>query len=206
MPPTTPADLATDTPAPLAATPAPAAAPSPVASEEPLQGSDAVAQAVTGDSQTIGDAIATLDNIALSFGSTRVSLWDALVVVLVIAGIFVLAWIISKLSHAVLKRMTKLGAARRLLAEKILTIVVWAIAIMASASAGPATASGMILTVATMSPAFTGLRSFRQAKVMAGSTRFSASTPAASTRKSPAAAAKMLTRPVAASPTVTFSA
>ena len=70
----------------------------------------------------------------------------------------------------------------------------------ASSTAAPETASGMILTVATMRPASTGSYAPSVASVMPGSTALTASTTARSGRNSPASPAKKLTRPVAAGP------
>ena len=99
--------------------------------EEGVKGADAVREAVAGESQTIGGLIEKLDGLAISFADMRVSVWDGLVVLLVIFGVIAFAWLFTKFAHSLLKRATKLGAARRLLLEKIVTIVVWAIAILA---------------------------------------------------------------------------
>ena len=68
----------------------------------------------------------------------------------------------------------------------------------ASLTAFSATASGMILIVATMSPALTSLRSSRQASVMAESTRLNRSTTSRAARNSPLTPEKTFTRPVVA--------
>ena len=59
----------------------------------------------------------------------------------------------------------------------------------AAATTGPGSANGMIFTVATMRPASTGANSGSVATVSPGSRRFSASTPARSTTRSPALSA-----------------
>lgn len=114
------------------ATPAEAATPSPTAtpeeSETAVKGADAVREAVAGDSETVASVVDTLDAMAISLGDTRVSVWDGLVVVLVIMAVVVFAWLASKFAHWLLGRITKLTAARRLLAEKLITILVWAAA------------------------------------------------------------------------------
>ncbi len=58
-------------------------------------------------------------------------MWDGLIVILVIVGVFAVAWVGSRLAHAMLKRITKLDASQRVLAEKLLTLGVWTIAILA---------------------------------------------------------------------------
>ncbi|WP_114520512.1 mechanosensitive ion channel domain-containing protein [Altererythrobacter sp. ZODW24] len=85
--------------------------------------------AVNEKSETVGGMVESLDAMALSVGDMRISVWDGLVVILVIAGVFALAWLGSKLAHGALKRMTRLDPSQRVLAEKLVTLAVWAIAI-----------------------------------------------------------------------------
>ncbi|MEB3415775.1 mechanosensitive ion channel domain-containing protein [Alteriqipengyuania sp. WL0013] len=98
--------------------------------ETAVSGADAVRDAVASNPGTASDVIDTLDGLAISFADTRVSVWDGIVVLLVIFGVWLFAWLVSKLAHRVIGRITKLGAARRLLVEKLVTIVVWAGAIL----------------------------------------------------------------------------
>ncbi|MCB2086931.1 MAG: mechanosensitive ion channel [Sphingomonadaceae bacterium] len=109
-----------------AATPVPAASPS----ENAVAASEGIKEAVSEQSRTVGQIIDDLDSLALDVGSFHVSVWDALVVIMVITCVILFAWLASKGAHAVLRRITKLDASQRLLAEKLLTIAVWAIAIL----------------------------------------------------------------------------
>lgn len=106
-----------------------ASAPMPTPTDN-VSAADGVKEAVTEKSQTIGDLVETLDGMALEVGSTRVSLWDALIVVLVIVGIFVIAWAGSRLAHSVLRRITRLDPSQRLLTEKLISLGVWSLAIL----------------------------------------------------------------------------
>ena len=63
-------------------------------------------------------------------GSFRLSMWDVLIVGLVITGVIVFAWFISKSAHAALGRASRLDQAQRLLLEKLITLAVWAVAIL----------------------------------------------------------------------------
>lgn len=115
---------------PLMAIPSTEAAVEDTPAEEGVEGADAVKEAVSEQSETIGSFVETLDAMALSVGDMRVSVWDALVVLVVIVGVALFAWIGSKLAHWALSRITKLDPSQRLLAEKLLTLGVWALAIL----------------------------------------------------------------------------
>ena len=105
------------------ATPAPTAEPT-----DSVKAADELAQAVGEQSQTIGDVIQSLDSMAINVGSMHISVWDGIVFLAVVAGVFAFAFFGSKLAHIGLARVTRLDQTRRLLAEKIVTIVVWGMA------------------------------------------------------------------------------
>jgi small-conductance mechanosensitive channel len=78
---------------------------------------------------SIDQAIAALDRVGFDLGTTRISLWNALLVVLVVIGIIAVGRIGSKLACRLLSRLTRLDATQRVLGEKLVTIAVWALAI-----------------------------------------------------------------------------
>lgn len=80
--------------------------------------------------RTLSHMAASLDSIAVSAGDTRISLWDALAAVLVVLAVGVCAWIGSKLAHAILRRMTRLDPTQQVLGAKLLSLAVWATAIL----------------------------------------------------------------------------
>lgn len=98
--------------------------------EAVVSGPDAVRDAVASEPGTVTDIVDTLDSWALSFGDSRISIWDVLVVVLIIVGVLALAWLISKFAKRLVGRISKLDVARRLVVEKLVTIVVWSGAIL----------------------------------------------------------------------------
>ncbi|MEL7728922.1 mechanosensitive ion channel domain-containing protein [Citromicrobium bathyomarinum] len=103
--------------------------PTPEASPtDSVKAADEIAQAVGEQSQTIGDVIGSLDGMAINVGSMHISVWDGIVFLAVVAAVFAFAFFGSKLAHMGLARATKLDQTRRLLAEKIVTIVVWGMA------------------------------------------------------------------------------
>jgi len=107
--------------------------PSPTATptEEPVEAVSAatdIKDAVSGKSETAGSMVDSLDAIALSFGDMRISLWDALVVIGIVFFVIALAWLATRISGALLKRLTRLDDTQRLLSEKVTTIAIWAAA------------------------------------------------------------------------------
>ena len=123
----------TGTPSPAPTEAAPEPPPSPAAPAAPaddtVTGADALREAVTEQSVTIGTIIDRLDALGFSIADTRFSVWSVLVVVLVLVGMIVFARIGTRIAHIVFERMTRLTATQQLLSEKLLSIVVWAFAI-----------------------------------------------------------------------------
>ncbi|GAA4643252.1 hypothetical protein GCM10023115_12120 [Pontixanthobacter gangjinensis] len=99
-----------------------------VAPTEAVGAADEAKEAITEKSETVGSMIDTLDAMAFSVGDMRISLWDGLVVIGVIFLVIALAWVTTRLSSALLKRVTKLDDTQHLLAEKLTTIAIWAAA------------------------------------------------------------------------------
>lgn len=112
---------------PIATTSAP-----PVTAEQSdgMNGADGIRDAVAEKSETAGNLLQTLDDLALSVGDTRISVWDILVVVAVIAAVFAIAYFGSKLAHSALKRFTGIAQAQLVLLEKLITLAIWAVAIL----------------------------------------------------------------------------
>lgn len=131
--PLTEAEAAVDPAASSTAAPAPpepaVALPNPTATEA-VSASDDFKDVVSGKSETVGSIVDTLDALAISIGDTRISVWDGLVVLLVIAAVITAAYFVSKLLQGSVKRVTKLDMTQRLLAQKLISIGVWALAIL----------------------------------------------------------------------------
>ena len=96
--------------------------------EAGVAAAEGIRDAVRGQNATVGSLLDTLDAVALSFGEVRISLFDVLIVVAIVAGVLFFAWFASKLARRGVRRFTKLDDTQQLLAEKILTIAVWAAA------------------------------------------------------------------------------
>ncbi|MET0252262.1 MAG: mechanosensitive ion channel domain-containing protein [Novosphingobium sp.] len=74
--------------------------------------------------------VGALDRIGVTVGSTRISLWSVLVVLLVVAAVIVFARLGSRLACKVFARIAQLDPTQRLLGEKLVTMAVWAVAIL----------------------------------------------------------------------------
>mgnify|MGYP002779364305 CR=1 FL=1 len=89
---------------------------------------DELRSAVSRRSGTVGEIVGTLDSWALSLGSFRVSVWDLLVILAIVIFCFLLGKIGSGLARRGLHRAKRLDSTQELLAEKLITIAIWALA------------------------------------------------------------------------------
>ncbi|HSG34985.1 MAG TPA: hypothetical protein VLA37_10650, partial [Sphingomonadaceae bacterium] len=86
------------------------------ANAPPLETSQAVGaatdlkQVVAQENSTIASIIETLDSYAIEIGDTHISIWSALVVLLVIIGVWFFARFGSKLAHKILGKLTALDS------------------------------------------------------------------------------------------------
>lgn len=110
----------------MTATPSPAPSPSP----ELLDGAEALREAVASRSNTIGDIILLLDSWGFTLNDTRFSVWSVLVVIAVLLGVLVFARLGVLLAKRIFSRVTSLDPSQQLLGEKLVSIFVWALAIL----------------------------------------------------------------------------
>ncbi|WP_407637608.1 mechanosensitive ion channel family protein [Croceibacterium mercuriale] len=108
----------------------PVAQPAPVEPPPELVGAEALSEAINDRNATVGDIVTQLDAIGVTLGSTRFSLWTALVVVLVIVGVFIAARLSNKFGHRLLRKVSRFSPSQELLGEKLVTIGVWTFAIL----------------------------------------------------------------------------
>ena len=99
-----------------------------IAPAREVAAADELRSAVSRTSGTVGDFVNTLDGWALSLGSFRVSVWDLLVIVAIIIFCFLVGKIGSRLARRGVRRAKRLDSTQELLAEKLLTIAIWAAA------------------------------------------------------------------------------
>ncbi len=119
---------AVETPSPdpsgVPATPDPV--PVAVPSKTPVEAAEGIKEAVAAKSKTAGSLVDTLDSWAFTFGHVRFSLWDGIVSLTIVLLVMMAAWALSGISRRLLKRASRLDETQRLLAQKILTIAIWA--------------------------------------------------------------------------------
>jgi small-conductance mechanosensitive channel len=84
--------------------------------------------ALAQQNETIGAFIEALDEIAVTIGSVRISAFDIVFVMATIALVATIAWFASRFARRALRNVNRLDGAQTLLAEKLVTIVVWTIA------------------------------------------------------------------------------
>ena len=98
----------------------------PAAPQGNVAAAEGIRDAVSNSNPTVGSVVDTLDSMALSFGSMRLSAWDGIVVILIVLLVLTLAWLATRAVASLLRRFTALDETQHLLAEKIITIAIWA--------------------------------------------------------------------------------
>lgn len=93
-----------------------------------ITAADNLRQVADAKSQTAGSIIDTLDSVAFTLGSMRLSLWDAVIGIGLILLVIITAWSSSKVCGTLLRRATRLDATQQVLAHKITTILIWGLA------------------------------------------------------------------------------
>lgn len=83
-----------------------------------------------GDYSTVQRVVDTLQRIGFDVGNTRVSVWNGLIVLLVVIAVIVFARFGSRIASRLLGRIGRLDPTQRLLAEKLVTIAFWAAGIL----------------------------------------------------------------------------
>ena len=89
---------------------------------------DELRTAVSAKSGTVGEIVQSLDSWALTLGSFRVSVWDLLVIAAILVFCLLLGKIGSSWARRAVRRSKRLDSTQELLAEKLLTIAIWAAA------------------------------------------------------------------------------
>lgn len=98
--------------------------------ESALRGADGLRDAVASSSGPIGDVVDLLDSFGVQIGNTYLSLWGVAVVLAVILGLIVFARLGSRLAHRAMRKITRFDDTQKLLTEKIISIAIWALAIL----------------------------------------------------------------------------
>jgi small-conductance mechanosensitive channel len=96
--------------------------------EDGVAAADELRDAVSSQSDAAGSFVDTLDALAIEVGSMRLSLWDAIVAIGLLAAVIAAAWFAVRLCAMLLRRFTSFDQSQSLLAEKISTILIWSAA------------------------------------------------------------------------------
>ncbi|MEM8725578.1 MAG: mechanosensitive ion channel domain-containing protein [Pseudomonadota bacterium] len=108
------------------ATPTPE--PEPEAPVEVLEASAGLKEAVADQNETAAGVLEWLDYLAFEIGNFRFSLLDALLIISVILIVVTAAWLASRLARAAIANISRFDSTQKLLAEKLSTIAIWALA------------------------------------------------------------------------------
>ena len=110
------------------------AAPTPEAtnqgSVEVVTASENLVEGVGEKSETAGAFLQWMSDIAVEIGDLRLSLLDVFLVISVIVLVMTAAWALSRISRRLIKRITRFDSTQKLLAEKLSTIAIWALAFL----------------------------------------------------------------------------
>lgn len=99
-------------------------------STQPVSGADGIKDAVASRSDAVGNVVNTLDKLAVQIGASRFSVWDLVITLAVLALVISIAWGASRLSTRILARASSLDVTQRLLTEKMVGLLIWAVAIL----------------------------------------------------------------------------
>ncbi len=71
--------------------------------ETSVAAAEGLREAVSSKSDTVGSFLDAVDSVAISVGDFRLSLWDVLVVLLIIFAVITAAWLLSKMLQRILR-------------------------------------------------------------------------------------------------------
>ena len=95
---------------------------------EVVEAADKLKEGVAAQSKTAGAFLERLDGLAIEVGQIRVSLFDALLVIAVILLVITAAMLVNRIGRRMIRNVGRFDETQKLLADKILTIAVWAAA------------------------------------------------------------------------------
>ncbi len=110
------------------ATPTPE--PTPSEAVEAIEASGEFVEGVGEKSETAGAFLQWMSDIAFEIGNLRISLLDVFLVIGVIALVITLAWVLTRVSRNLIRRITRFDSTQKLLAEKLSTVAIWALAFL----------------------------------------------------------------------------
>ncbi len=95
---------------------------------EVVEGSNDAIQVAEAQSETAGAALRWLHEAAFEIGNFRFSLLDGLLIIGVILLVVTVAWFVTRVSRSAIRNFSRFDGSQKVLAEKLCTIAIWAIA------------------------------------------------------------------------------
>ncbi|MEL7188427.1 MAG: mechanosensitive ion channel domain-containing protein [Pseudomonadota bacterium] len=95
---------------------------------EVVEGSNDLIEGAEAQSETAGFVLRYLHEAAFEIGNFRFSLLDGILIVGVILLVVTVAWFITRLSRMGIRRISRFDGSQKVLAEKLSTILIWAVA------------------------------------------------------------------------------
>ncbi|MFL0357294.1 mechanosensitive ion channel family protein [Erythrobacter sp. GH1-10] len=114
----------------LDAVPTPEPTPTPTEPVEAIEASENLVEGVGAQNETAGAFLAWMRDIYVEVGNLKITLLDVFLVIAVITLVITVAWTLTRVSRSLIKRITKFDSTQKLLAEKLSTIVIWALAFL----------------------------------------------------------------------------
>jgi small-conductance mechanosensitive channel len=107
-------------------------APTPSMSQpvEAVEATKNIVEDVGRKNETAGALLQSLQDVSFEIGNFKISLLDVFLVIAVIALVMTAAWALTRISRSLIKRISTFDGAQRLLAEKLSTIAIWALAFL----------------------------------------------------------------------------
>ena len=110
------------------ASPTPEPEPTPDEPVEVVEASEGLKEAVGAQSETARGILESLDAFAFEIGNLRISLLDTFLIIGVILLVITAAWLATRVARSAIQRANRLDGTQKILAEKLSTIAIWAIA------------------------------------------------------------------------------
>ncbi len=89
-------------------------------------------EGIASQSDTAGALVETLDSWALVVGSLRISVFDVVFLMATIGLVITAAWTLTRVVHHIIHNVTGFDDAQKVLAEKLVTILIWTLAFFVS--------------------------------------------------------------------------
>lgn len=85
-------------------------------------------EALAQQGEAIGTFVKVLDEFAITIGSVRISAFDVMFLAATIMLVITIAWFATRIARRVMRNISRFDGAQSLLAEKLVTILIWVVA------------------------------------------------------------------------------